>query len=266
VWGQAYAGWVVANVYADRGEPAHALEVMETAIQLSEQAGFTGGAIGIRNQMAIVCAQYGLHGRALEIAARAIALAGPNFVAWLPWANAVNAYALARVGKTAEAEHAAQRARRTAIPFSLDSAMALFASRLLLAEAEIALAQNDRAYEPAALDGLIDYVLRNQADALLPEALLTQARVFLAREKLDAAREVLTRARQAAERLTQRRMLWEIYATLAQIESRCGNADAAQRFRAQAREVVDYIAGHATQDQRAAFLNWPDARAVMAGS
>ncbi len=59
-----------------------------------------------------------------------------------------------------------------------------------------------------------------------------------------------------------RRTLRQILAALAEIESKCGQIDAARALRTQAREIVDYIAAHAHAEQRAAFLPREDVREV----
>ncbi len=97
----------------------------------------------------------------------------------------------------------------------------------------------------------------------MPEALYTRAHVELAQGSIDDAHRSLLRAREIAESLNARRTLWQIYAALAQIEQQRGDADAARSLRAQAREVIEYIAEHTPPDVRASFLNLPDVRAIM---
>ncbi len=126
-----------------------------------------------------------------------------------------------------------------------------------------ALAKNEVSFESTGIDFLIQYLEHANARALLPEALYTRACVELARGSIDNAHRSLLRAREIGESLNARRTLWQIYAALAQIEQQRGDADAARLLRAQAREVVEYIAEHTPAELRESFLNLPDVRAIM---
>ncbi|MFN2224388.1 MAG: hypothetical protein ACK2UH_17660, partial [Candidatus Promineifilaceae bacterium] len=58
--------------------------------------------------------------------------------------------------------------------------------------------------------------------------------------------------------------LWQILAALAEVETRQGNAAAAQTARGRAREVIDYIANHAGDSGlRESFLALPEVQSVL---
>ena len=63
-------------------------------------------------------------------------------------------------------------------------------------------------------------------------------------------------AGEAAEAHEERVMLWQILATLSELERECGHTAAADRLRDQARAVVDDIAAHAGK-LRTVFLGQP---------
>ncbi len=96
----------------------------------------------------------------------------------------------------------------------------------------------------------------------LPDALLIQAKASRALGETAQAMELLHQARAEAEGMQSRRLLWQIDATLSEMESERGNNADAEKFREQAREVIEYIAAHTPPDLRDSFLNLPQVRAV----
>ena len=68
----------------------------------------------------------------------------------------------------------------------------------------------------------------------------------------DVAISAFEQARLAAETMGSRRLLWQILAALAEIESDSGKSAA---LKAQAREIIQFIADHiANNEFRALFL------------
>jgi hypothetical protein len=58
-------------------------------------------------------------------------------------------------------------------------------------------------------------------------------------------------------------MLWQILATLAVVEDGRGNPAVAGELRGRAREIIDYIAAHAGDEElRASFLSQPEVAAL----
>lgn len=260
LWGQSYAQWIVGNVYADRGEPARAIQIMDKSISLGEQVGFAGAEVGVRNMQAPVYADCGMIDRALEIAKKSVAVAEPRFAAWLMWSDSILARLYVRVGKIDEAEAALDRAKAGPVEYHIGRGMAQISCQLTLAGAEIALATNDRSHSMSSFDTLIDYLQKTGARVFLPEVLYVRAQVELAREQIDLSLKTLTDAREIAESLGARRRLWQIYLLLAEIQTRRGNESESRSLRRQAREITEYIAAHATDEQRAAFSSLPAVR------
>jgi len=91
---------------------------------------------------------------------------------------------------------------------------------------------------------------------LLADELWLRGRAALAMGQYDAARESLLKAREAAEAQDERSILWQILASLADVEEACGDTDAAELLRDKARAVVDDIAAHAGE-LRDVFLGQP---------
>ena len=132
------------------------------------------------------------------------------------------------------------------------------------AEGYLCLAQ-DRPQQALAKAGdLAGRVRRIGAFAYLPEALLIQGKALAALDNLDQAGAVLHEANAAAEKIGQRRVLWQILAALAKIEEQQGNSAKAKAHRDEARQIVDYIAGHSGSQLRAALLSIPEVKSLLA--
>ena len=97
----------------------------------------------------------------------------------------------------------------------------------------------------------------------LPGLLYVQARSVRALGKTEQALELLTQARVAAEKISHRRLLWQIYSLLSEMERERGNIPEAERFQAKAREVLDFIVDHTPPELRASFLAQPAVHAIM---
>jgi tetratricopeptide (TPR) repeat protein len=111
---------------------------------------------------------------------------------------------------------------------------------------------------------LVERTRRAGLKANLTEALLVQGRALAALDELEEAANSLREAARLAEETGQRRLLWQILATLAEVETRQGNAAAAQTARGRAREVIDYIANHAGDSGlRESFLALPEVQSVL---
>jgi hypothetical protein len=72
----------------------------------------------------------------------------------------------------------------------------------------------------------------------------------------------LLKAKGAAEVQEERAVLWQILVTMANVEEACGDADAAERLRDEARTVVADIAEHAGE-MREMFLARPDVVSLL---
>jgi tetratricopeptide (TPR) repeat protein len=99
----------------------------------------------------------------------------------------------------------------------------------------------------------------------LAEELWLRGRVRLALGEVDPAKEILLEAKVIAEEKDERIFLWQILATLGDLEEMRGDAAEAEKLREQACEIIRYIADHAgeEEDLRASFLAQPDVVRVL---
>lgn len=80
--------------------------------------------------------------------------------------------------------------------------------------------------------------------------------------EIESAIELLHQARGVAEAMQARRMLWQIFAALSEIENTRGNPREAEKFLAQARAIISFIADHTPEDLRESFLNLPNVKTI----
>ncbi len=132
----------------------------------------------------------------------------------------------------------------------------------ILARCRLALARTDLSNALTLADEAVSFSREHNLGRYLPEALLLEGSVHLLQGDLDKAQAALGQARTEAEKLGSRRLLWQITALLADIESDPGRAAA---LKAEARLIVQFIADHiARPDLRSSFLASASVSAVMA--
>jgi DNA-binding SARP family transcriptional activator/tetratricopeptide (TPR) repeat protein len=99
--------------------------------------------------------------------------------------------------------------------------------------------------------------------SLLADEHWLRGRAAMALGQYDQARAALLEARKAAETQEERAVLWQILASLAEVEEACGDGEAAARLRDEARAMVADIAEHAGP-LRDVFLDQPAVMALLA--
>jgi tetratricopeptide (TPR) repeat protein len=102
-------------------------------------------------------------------------------------------------------------------------------------------------------------------DFNLTEELWLRGRVQLALAEVKAAKEILLEAKTVAEEKEERIFLWQILATLGDLEEMRGDAVEAEKLRKQACEIIHYIADRAgdEEDLRSSFLARPEVVRVL---
>jgi tetratricopeptide (TPR) repeat protein len=121
-----------------------------------------------------------------------------------------------------------------------------------IAKGRLALARADFTGAAELADSAIDLARQNELGHHLPEALFLKGKAYFNQGDRLQAKNALEQARRAAEKLGSRYLLWQIIAILAELET---DKDLAMKLKTEARQIVDYIAGHITrQELRQAFL------------
>ena len=114
-------------------------------------------------------------------------------------------------------------------------------------------------------DDLVAFLNRIGVSFLIPSAFHLKAKALRALGRVDEAYTLLMQARRQAEAIQSRYRVWPILFTLLEMEMERGDAAQIERVRQQAREVIEYIAGHTPAPYRESFLDLPDVRTVMQG-
>ena len=258
LWGQSYSMHFAGNIHWDRGDAARAMQVMEQTIRLAEQSGFLFPQFTTRGDLALLCVALGDTARGIALSGLAVSLVSERAPAFLPWALAAQARVLCLTGDVAAA---------AAIMDGIDRVLAHPLIRVLAATADTQIALAQRAYVRAdhlAYDAMA-WMRQNGIRTLVLDLLFMRAQALMGLEEREAARACLTEARTEAEALGSRRMAWRILAALSDIEAQDGNANEAATLRAEAREIVAYIADHCPPDLRASFLQLPAVVQVNGG-
>jgi hypothetical protein len=133
----------------------------------------------------------------------------------------------------------------------------------VIAYGEYLLAHNDLARTVQVMANRVTRLRQLGIQQSLPEALWIQARALRALGKTEQAIELLHQARVVAEGMQARRLLWQIYAMLSEIEKVRGNTAESEMFNRQAREVIGFIVDHTPPEFRESFLNLPNVRKTM---
>jgi DNA-binding SARP family transcriptional activator/tetratricopeptide (TPR) repeat protein len=131
------------------------------------------------------------------------------------------------------------------------------------AHLQLALGHPEHALE--LLEAVIRRLQQVGSRNCLAEAYLLQSEARLALGEMTQARENLREAKAVAEATRERPILWQILASLSEIERRSGNEAETEMLRLQACEIIQYIADHAgdEQDLRASFLAQPEVVRIL---
>jgi hypothetical protein len=180
---------------------------------------------------------------------------------WHLWPHAVLIRLHIACGDLAAARRIADKSQIESAQRKLFKAFMPGVAAVNLADAELALAQNNYARVIAVADEAFEY-LSGSAPNYLPDLFLLRAQAFLGMDERNQAAAAIAQAR--AYLKTTRRIAWEILAVSSEIEQARGNRIEAEKFREAARLEVQFIVSHLGDESlRGSFLNLPMVRAVM---
>lgn len=262
LWSQSYGRFIWGMALLEQGELGEARTVMEACIQLGDQAGFVMPAVGIRAILGWMVARLGDRPLGLQLARQALAEAHARLPNWHSWPAGVLARLLVLEGDLAEAEKTIQAGY---VGVNRENYTTFSAIVLPMAESELARARGDHAQAVKVMDDLIAGLRRKNFRPYLAEALYLKSEALLAQDRVDEAYPILVEAQTHGEALGERWNGWRIVLSLSKLEAKRGNLAAAQARHRQARDMVVYLAEQIREPElRAAFLNQPEVRAVLA--
>lgn len=254
IWGQSYARILLSLAYFALGESGRALEMAAEGIRLGDLSGLQASSIGTRCDLAWMLGQYGATDRGLSVAAEALDLANAKQPAWraLPLAAQARLHLLR--GDLAAAAGVAGDEPLEPVPIPYPHYTILVG----LANVELAVARADFERALSFTDSLWEQVAGLTKPGLA-EILCSRAKALLGLGRLEQARASLQDAQARAAAIGADQSLWPALASLARLESRAGEGERAEAYRAAARAVVERIAARlASSGLRESFLARPD--------
>ena len=137
--------------------------------------------------------------------------------------------------------------------------------QVLIADAEIALAEGRPEHALKRLDELLKLAEQAGRRAFVPEALMFRALSLSAQGEAEGAQENLRRARQEAEDIGSGRILWRILLEQSRLEAASGSAARAAELGTEAKAAVsDLIESLSDPELRQSFQALPDIKEALA--
>jgi hypothetical protein len=123
---------------------------------------------------------------------------------------------------------------------------------VLLARCKLALARSDISTASALAGSVVELTRQFRLGQYLPEALLLEGRCHLLQGNQQEAKSAFEQACSAAETLGSRRLLWQIFSAMANLEP---DNEQSTTLRARSREIIQAIANTITTPElKEAFL------------
>ena len=260
-WVQAYALWTESLVRFELGDPARAIAIMDKSLKLAEQAGFAAAQLGGQSDLSLMYSALGAFDHAIELCLQVVERGSAGFQPFQAWSLAHLSRIYTRQGNLKAAAEAARQARQA---FPRQDYIVYLTVPVALAEGDLAFALGNYVQAIAAVEPVVARYEATGIGYRITDALLVQARVWLAQRDLNRSDEILKRACEIAERMSSRQTLWQILLEQSRIADARGQAAQAKALRKHARGIVDYISERiGNADLKASFLALPDVRATM---
>ena len=255
-WGESHALLTVYRVEVELGQLGAAIDTVQRSMELGERGGFAYAGIATRADLARVIAYLGDGERALALADEALAIALERVPPASSLAHVARADALIALGRLPEAHAPLDEVDLGMLP-EPDRTFLMVASRTV--RSRLALAEGDSEAEAIA---------RRSSRISGRKGLWFSTRRPSSRWREHTSLPTASRrpatnspAIEHAERLGERRVLWEALAVSATVHARKGAEREAADLRRRARAIVDEIAaGLSDADLRRRFLSRDDVR------
>lgn len=250
----ASCGFVVGQIYYDRGEPDTAILALENILALAEQAGHRGVLVCTRAHLGYIYGMLGALDYGVSLAHEAVARSHEQFSEFLPWTQAMLARLYILKGELEEAQ-ACQVQPYTPVMGDTRPASLIAAYLMTLAAGELAMAHRDYQHAVVIMDDLLAYNKRVAASAFCADALYIKAQAFVALNDVTEANTLLEQASVEADRCGNQRMRWPVLIALSQIKAGNGNRREAEHLHAEACDIIHSVSQRAGRLKlRSAFL------------
>ena len=254
IWAQCWPHHIQGEIRFEYGEIDKAFEELEVSVRLAVEANTPIHTKWYSANLCWAYIQIGAIQKGMDLY-RATRIPNQEMLAPTAWTPAAVAFALCEIAMgqldLATSTLGARRISNTIMDYPLK-----------LAQCRLALARKDHAQAVAIIDPVVKDSQQFKVGQYLPEALFLRGQAHKINGENDLALRVFEQARLAAETLGSRRLLWQIYAALAEIES---DKEKSTAMKSQAREIIHFITDHiASNEFRSSFLQLQDVRAVLA--
>ena len=257
LWGQSFSKMFVCWAYWELGQPDRAITMANESVRLGKSAGFVAAQVLAGGHRAAIFGNLGALEQALDMADQAIKAAEAEFPHFLCHPLGIMAQLQLQAGNMVEAKAMVAQGKKD--PNS--EAHPAWNMRIYIAEAELLLKQGE--YEQAVVisDHWLARLRRNKLRTYMPNLLHIKSQALLAMGQVEAAREDLIEARDVAEAIGSRAMIWPNLVALSQLED---DPTQAENLRQEAREIIETIASHTSDPFLcAAFLDRPQIRTLF---
>lgn len=251
LWGMASSAQHQGMVHLERGDFGSALALMKQAVRQAVPAGAGATRILGYFYQILIYTLLGTTERALALGRWALDhLVMPMAIGPIHLRAALS-LAYLRAG---DAAAAAAAVREVQAVLAVEDSFFVLWPQVFVA-GDLALARGEYAELIALMDARLAFFRPRGVDVFVPDLLYYKGRALHALHQGADAQAVLADAHALAAAMDKRRLLWLILAAQADLAAARGAPVEAAALRAQAREILAYIADHAgAPDLRAAFL------------
>ncbi len=265
-WGMAFTRMNIASVYWDQGDAASAILACQAVMVHARRAGFIIALFLSPAYLADLYGELGAPVTALSELATALTLQAPIAHMYQPLLRAIEIRVHLANGQAAEALALAdvyENSFSRQESYYVRGAMYYLLGLAPAVRSELSLLRGQPG-QALAITEEVEAIARRVARRPMPEILYWRARALQAVGDLVSASATLKRARERAERIGQRPLLWRILALQAELAAQAGDGAQAAESVAQARAIISGIADHTgTPELRASFLARASVRAVL---
>ena len=238
-WGQSTSRIWLGVTYIEQGRFELAIETLNDGLQLGLDADVEVTATICRVYLGMAYGNLGRIDQAFEALEKTVAADRGQFAhIWRPVADSILSTLHLMRGDLYEARRRSQASYQDLRPVASITA----ADFVFIADAEIALAEDEPERTVELMDKLLRLAEQAQRRPPVAEALLIQGRAFRTLGNHEAAQASLHRALTEAKELGAKRMIWQILLELGRLEDDAANKAEAHMFYAQAEAAVSELA------------------------
>ena len=261
LWGQSTCLMWLALVNSEVGQYGRALEAYDECLSISRRLGTQLPRLAMSSSLALTYGTLGAMEKAREAMELAQTVDRDQFQTYWPIVWAATARLHFWAGDLSSARQASNESYMDYKQIGANH----IADGVLMADAEIALAEGRTGHALERLDELLKITEQVGRRTDVPEALLLRGLVLRAQGEEQEAQADLRRARREAEAMSAGRYLWRILLEQSRLEVDLGNEDEATKLLAGAKTHVSELLEQIEDPElRQSFESLPDVQEALA--